>query len=50
MIEMDAKRIKEEKKKAKSYIYIGETNRSVYERGLEHLTMTSQHARHLATC
>ena len=30
------KRIDEEKKNAKRYIYIGETNRSVYERGIEH--------------
>ena len=37
MVGMDNKRIDEEKKKVKSYIYIGETNRSVYERGLEHV-------------
>ena len=30
------KKIEEEKKKARHYIYIGETNRSPYERGLEH--------------
>jgi hypothetical protein len=30
------KRIDEEKRNAKRYIYIGETNRSVYERGIEH--------------
>ena len=30
------KKIDEEKRKARHYIYIGETNRSPYERGLEH--------------
>ena len=30
------KRIEEEKRKTKRYIYIGESNRSVYERGIEH--------------
>ena len=34
--EMGKKRVEEEKKKLKRYIYIGETNRSMYERGLEH--------------
>ena len=34
--EMGEKRIEEEKKKAKRFIYIGETSRSVFERGLEH--------------
>ena len=34
--EMGEKRIAEEKRKAKRFIYIGTTNRSVYERGLEH--------------
>ena len=33
---MDKKKIEEERKKIKRYIYIGETNRSTYERGLEH--------------
>ena len=33
---MGKKRIDEEKRKARRYVYIGETNRSVYERGLEH--------------
>jgi hypothetical protein len=49
----DAKKIEEEKKKAKRYIYVGETNRSVYERGIEHVNdiaacKTSSHMlRHL---
>ena len=30
------KKVNEEKRKEKRYIYIGETNRSVYERGIEH--------------
>ena len=30
------KRLEEEKRKIKKYIYIGESNRSAYERGLEH--------------
>ena len=30
------KRIEEEKRKIRRYVYIGETNRSAYERGLEH--------------
>ena len=34
--EMGEKKIEEEKRKAKRFIYIGKTNRSVYERGLEH--------------
>ena len=33
---MGKKRIKEEKRNAKRFIYIGETNRSVFERGIEH--------------
>ena len=49
------KRIDEEKRRAKRYIYIGETNRSVYERGIEHQNdvtgcKTSSHMlRHLLT-
>ena len=34
--EIGKKRVEEEKRKARRYVYIGETNRSVYERGLEH--------------
>jgi hypothetical protein len=34
--EMGKKKVEEEKRKIRRYIYIGETNRSVYERGLEH--------------
>ena len=30
------KKIEEEKRKEKRFIYIGETNRSAYERGVEH--------------
>ena len=30
------KKIEEEKRKLKRFIYIGETNRSAYERGVEH--------------
>ena len=30
------KEIEEKKRQAKRFVYIGETNRSVYERGLEH--------------
>ena len=33
---MGKKMVKGEKRIARRYIYIGETNRSVYERGLEH--------------
>ena len=32
----DAEKIKEEKRKIKKHVYIGETSRSVYERGQEH--------------
>ena len=48
-----AKKVEEEKRKARRYIYIGETNRSVYERGLDHVNdiaacKTSSHMlRHL---
>ena len=47
------KRIDEEKRKEKRFLYIGETNRSAYERGLEHqrdipVCKTSSHMlRHL---
>ena len=34
--DMGKKRVEEEKKKVKRYIYIAEINRSMYERGLEH--------------
>ena len=34
--EMGKKKVEEERKKIKRYIYIGETNRSMYEQGLEH--------------
>ena len=34
--EMGEKKIEEEKRKAKRFIYIEETNRSVFERGIEH--------------
>ena len=34
--EMGKKRVEEEKRKLRRYIYIGVTNRSVFERGLEH--------------
>ena len=34
--EMGKKRVDEEKKKARRFIYIGETNRSVFERGIDH--------------
>ena len=34
--ELGVKRIEEEKRKEKRFIYIGETNRSIYERGIEH--------------
>ena len=34
--EMGPKKVEEEKKKAKRFIYIGATNRSVFERGIEH--------------
>ena len=37
MKDQGAKKVEEEKRKARRYIYIGETNRSVYERGLEHV-------------
>ena len=37
MAEMDAKKIEGEKKKVNRYIYTSETNRSVYERGMEHV-------------
>jgi hypothetical protein len=33
---MGEKRIKEEKRNAKRFIYIGETNSSVFKRGIEH--------------
>ena len=52
-MEMGKKKVEEEKRKEKRYIYIGETNHSVYERGLEHLNdipayKTSSHMlRHL---
>ena len=36
-MEMGKKKVEEEKRKEKRYIYIGKTNRSVYERGLEYL-------------
>ena len=54
-MEKRARRIDEEKRRAKRYIYIGETNRSVYERGIEHQNdvtgcKTSSHMlRHLLT-
>ena len=53
--EMGKKRIDDEKRKARRYIYIGETNRSVYERGLEHQNdvpackKSSHMLRHLVT-
>jgi hypothetical protein len=53
--EMGKKRIDDEKRKARRYIYICETNRSVYEHGLEHQNnvpacKTSSHMlRHLLT-
>ena len=34
--EKGKKKVDEEKRKAKRFIYIGETNRSGYERGVEH--------------
>ena len=51
--EMGERKVEEEKKRAKRFIYIGETNRSVFERGIEHLNdiqgcKTSSHMlRHL---
>ena len=50
---MGTKVVEEAKKKASRYIYVGETNRSVYERGIEHVNdiaacKTSSHMlRHL---